>query len=520
MAKAQNMIEDAEILEDDYEEMEEDVAEYDLDEDVEDMVEDMEVPDGGIAQMIMTDEELDEVYPDDFPGMTERMAAMGREGDDVIAHLQTGEIVIPAKFVEDNPEMKEAIFEFLMENGIEDPERYVVGSGANSVHPETGAFEFFLGKIVKGIGKALKGVGKVLKKVAPIVLPIALSFTPLGAVYGAALGSGIGTLINGGSVGDALKSALLAGATGAAFSGFSGGGTFMENVGQSLADPFGRVGQTLQGASTSAQNIFGGEAARAANAGKQGFFSSYNPAAATGAEATMTKAAAPAGEAVSTPTATGAEGVATEVPGFWDSLKGAVTPGDNIGFMEGMQAAFFPNSVVPEGVTASAFRTYAPLAAAGAAGIGATYALGGFDEPEQDPVYHLRGTDLLEADPEKYRVTNLGPIQWSSEEGKYVTNYDYHDKMAELYPSIYGDYAAGPDVVAAKGGEIYPRRTGGISPREGVPNEDSVRALLMPGEFVMTTDAVKGAGNGDPDRGIKNMYSVMRNLERRGRAMS
>ena len=38
---------------------------------------------------------------------------------------------------------------------------------------------------------------------------------------------------------------------------------------------------------------------------------------------------------------------------------------------------------------------------------------------------------------------------------------------------------------------MFPRRTGGIMPDEGIAGEDSVRALLMPGEFVMTTDAVK-----------------------------
>jgi hypothetical protein len=36
----------------------------------------------------------------------------------------------------------------------------------------------------------------------------------------------------------------------------------------------------------------------------------------------------------------------------------------------------------------------------------------------------------------------------------------------------------------------------------------------------MTTNAVRGLGNGNLNNGIKNMYSVMRNLERRGRAMS
>ena len=71
---------------------------------------------------------------------------------------------------------------------------------------------------------------------------------------------------------------------------------------------------------------------------------------------------------------------------------------------------------------------------------------------------------------------------------------------------------------AADGGPIYPRRNGGVSPSEGVQGQDSVRAMLMPGEFVMTTDAVRGLGKGNLNNGIKSMYSVMRNLESRGRA--
>ncbi len=67
---------------------------------------------------------------------------------------------------------------------------------------------------------------------------------------------------------------------------------------------------------------------------------------------------------------------------------------------------------------------------------------------------------------------------------------------------------------------MFPRRTGGIMPDEGIPNEDSVRAMLMPGEFVMTTDAVKGLGNGDNEQGIRNMYQMMRSLEAKGRAMA
>jgi hypothetical protein len=75
-------------------------------------------------------------------------------------------------------------------------------------------------------------------------------------------------------------------------------------------------------------------------------------------------------------------------------------------------------------------------------------------------------------------------------------------------------------VRAAEGGEIFPRRVGGIMPDEGTPGKDSVRAMLMPGEFVMTTNAVKGLGDGDNDKGINRMYDMMRGLEAKGRAMA
>ena len=72
---------------------------------------------------------------------------------------------------------------------------------------------------------------------------MALSFTPLGPIYGAALGSGVGTLINGGSMKDAFKSAVLAGAGGALTTGLTGG-----SVSEALSYPGARISQTLSGA--------------------------------------------------------------------------------------------------------------------------------------------------------------------------------------------------------------------------------------------------------------------------------
>ena len=68
---------------------------------------------------------------------------------------------------------------------------------------------------------------------------------------------------------------------------------------------------------------------------------------------------------------------------------------------------------------------------------------------------------------------------------------------------------------AIEGREAYfTRRTGGIDPSEGSGTKDDVPAMLNAGEFVMTREAVKGAGNGSLDKGISRMYNMMDKFER------
>ena len=187
-------------------------------------------------------------------------------------------------------------------------------------------------------------------------------------------------------------------------------------------------------------------------------------------------------------------------------------------------------------------------------------ALGAFEVPEQEDAgvigrdedgNPITGSTLVEDDPSKYLIADLGNIVLNPETGQYESKSTYTPPDIQAYdatayrmsnedpfsggqpgfgsvstatgpfarPSVapFDVYKHAGSQFAAKGGEIFPRRTGGIMPNEGVPNKDSVRAMLMPGEFVMTTDAVKGLGNGNMQQGIQNMYSVMSNLENRGR---
>ena len=234
-----------------------------------------EVPEDGLGSFLTatvgdwSDEALNaDNYYDVVKPTADQLAQFGREEDDRIAHVATGETIIPMAVFEEDPALKEAVFNRMIDMGI-DPERYIVGNELNSINPVTGQPEFFLKKIFKGIKKAVKGVVKVFKKVAPIVLSIGLSMVPvLGPILGTALGSGIGTLIQGGNFKDALKAAAIGGITAGVTSGIanvvkaqipggSPGGTFMEGVRGALPD-FDKLSSTFSPAtaSTTASTAF------------------------------------------------------------------------------------------------------------------------------------------------------------------------------------------------------------------------------------------------------------------------
>ena len=528
-------------------------------------------PSGGIADFYMEDHEIEALEKEEaeqefgsagiatFNPIARRMASYGRYGDDTVAHVETGELVVPKALIDSNPKLKDSIFSHLRELGVEDPEQYIVGSGVNSINPDTGMPEFFFKKIFKGIKKAVsgvaKGVGKILKKVAPIVLPIALAMTPLGPIYGAALGSGIGTLASGGSIQDAFKSALIAGGTGALFSGFTGkGASFTERVGNALSDPAGRLAQTTSG--------LRGTLTGKGLTGKGTLFSEFDPTKAASTEVASTTPISDAttktfpevtskdftGASIEYP---GARNLSLEVkePGMLQNLTDKFdTAGDYL-FRGGQSKAEIAaaESLARSNQVAKTLSEYgystladAPLsvqnaaiaagdAAAKAAGPGllATFgpsaalataglAAGGFFEKPEDPdldiddIQGVTGSDLLRDNPDAYMLAGRG----SGTSGQVVvpTNYRFMGQMPD-FRSIYPQFAA-------DGGEIFPRRTGGIMPNEGTPGKDSVRAMLMPGEFVMTTDAVKGMGDGNNEKGINRMYDMMRNLESRGKAMA
>jgi hypothetical protein len=64
-------------------------------------------------------------------------------------------------------------------------------------------------------------------------------------------------------------------------------------------------------------------------------------------------------------------------------------------------------------------------------------------------------------------------------------------------------------------GGIMDLQGGGESRGPGTGTSDSIPAMLSDGEFVMTADAVRGAGGGDRREGARKMYEAMDRLEAR-----
>ena len=538
------------------------------------------IPAGGIADFIYTDEELDILENQEleeafgasgiaqFKKIGKKMANYGRYGDDTVAHVEKGELIVPRALIEDNPELKESIFSHLKELGVEDPERYVVGTSKNSINPDTGLPEFFLSKLFKGIKKgvsrigrgvksAVKSVGRALKKAAPIIVPMALNFMfpGLGAVYSGALGAGIGTLIQGGSVQDAFKSALIGGATGAVSAGFAGEGgyaNFGENVMADVSQGTANIGSAFQGnlealtqpsgpslrglfkkdvtPTTEESNLFGVDKRLVSTVKAPPPKEFSSPTYDLGGETFI--------DNIDT-SGLNTSGLKTEPTSMFDrlgnllfrggeskqaildiknkarsdaianSLKSAENAGLNVSSEVVQKAASDAGQKAFTDAGPGFLTKYGP--SIGIAGLGLT-AAGAFDEPEQERLDVPRsGLDVYRENPDLY---NVGSLTRSTGQGTYAvpTSYGF-----QYNPYL---FSRAPFQTAADGGEIFPRRTGGIAPNEGTPGKDSVRAMLMPGEFVMTTDAVKGLGNGNLNAGINNMYSVMRKLENKGRAMA
>tara|TARA_R110002074_G_scaffold247145_1_gene419162 strand:- start:422 stop:1753 length:1332 start_codon:yes stop_codon:yes gene_type:complete len=413
-----------------------------------------------------------------------RMAGMGRNGDSELVHMKTGEIAVSPDLLEENPRLANELTNAFQRSNV-DMDRYTVGSEANSINPMTGQREFFLKKLVKGIKN-------IFKAVAPILIPMAINFFApgMGTVASTALGAGIGTLAQGGNLKDAFKSAVLG--------GFAGGVSAFAGVGGPA------------GASGFKERAFGKLGGMDTTILRPGYFGT--PAAPN---------VAPAPTSV-TDNLTKTVNPTPEPKTFMDTAKGFynenLSPSRNmptqtkiIEVASSLQTEAAKQGLTLSGEAAMAQATqqltpglisqYLPLAAVGTAAMGA---LGGFETPEEDTSspYGRTSREEFESNPNKYSI--YSGINYQR---PLVGRPDINRNQF-----VFQDYLNEPVQTAANGGEMFPRRDGYIA-GPGTETSDDIPAMLSDGEFVMTSKAVRGLGNGSRKQGVRKMYDMMRAFE-------
>ncbi len=551
----------------------------------------------GSFQEASPDYELAPVGLGSMSEQAQKLAEFGRNGDIYVVHAAEGETVIPTEVLEANPQIKNMLFQQMRGMGLE-PEEYIVGNELNSINPVTGMPEFFIKKVFKRVKKTVNKVIKAVKKAAPIIIPIAASafgMPFLGPMFGAgtigaaALGSGIGTLVGGGSLKDAFKSALISGGISGLTSGLGSlaqGNTFSSGFSSALSGKtpvFNAAGQQVgfkfaaspfssgpAGAASSSQfqalgqgklgsllpgGLGGGYQQPVFNAAgttqvgtvnASGIFSpsgSSSLAPNVGTNVGTNVAANVAGSTnVGTNVGTNVAGtnVGTNVAGTNVApVQSTILPSTQAGQAKMLQNAaqnalaaqnqgvlgkFMPKSItgqqvaaalpmsVPRGtftpaqLTAAAnavnpglIAQYGPMAGAG---LGIAAATGAFTpaQPQNPTTANLAGVvpsqtgaQLLAANPSQFTIgqANLNPLQFAT---------SVNPQVASTFPQV------------AEGGYMgdFPRREGHIT-GPGGPKDDLIPAMLSDNEFVMTAEAVEGAG------GPETMYNLMRNFEMNAR---
>jgi hypothetical protein len=313
--------------------------------------------------------------------------------------------------------------------------------------------------MIQLLAPLLGGLGGLLFPAAGAAAAGGAAATGIGALLakGAlpALGAGLGTLVAGGGGKDAIRNALLMGVGVNAFPGLAGkiqGSQFGQSVTEGLAGIFG--GGQEQAPMTSPQ-----PRARPQGASESGL-------------ATMSTAGA-APERTGIATAGDRQSPMSTIPTIADI---------NMVRPEGLQVLPQVSMARPEMGTTGIPTTLPPVI------------MPGSNYNEEDRYRGMQSALDMAAD-----LASAGDI-----EGMYEGNRIYN----RLYrPGLRG---------FAMGGEIEGPGTGTSDSipaeiyQDGKPVQ---KAALSDGEFVMTADAVKGAGKGSRERGVSRMYELMRRFE-------
>ncbi len=446
------------------------------------------------------------------------LAAEGRNGDTRLAHLRVGEVVLPPEAFED--EQFESMVGAKFKELDLDPEQYVVGGGIASLNPITGLEEFGWFK------KTFKSLKKVVKKVAPIAM-----FIPgIGTALGAALG-GIGGLAGAGmakiglgglasTIGGGLSTALgglgslgipgISPIAGGAVAG--GSGSVLSTIGGALKNPL--AGGLLGGSGST----YGGLESMKGN---QDFFRrtlDKLKAASPQAKEAIEKAEAAGGspEQIVTEAQKQNPGLIEQFMGGAANMLGMGAGGGGIGSLLPLLAAGGLGKLAYDEAKNMRGVPLTPLTQEGSTGrynIEAEIARRS-GQPAPNPVeFGLLPAGTIptlsggRATPETVEADPVGVADPAMEEVPVAARYG-----GAIMSARNGGYVM--PMAYKKGGNVstedFERMNGGIN-GEGTETSDDVPAMLSDGEFVMTGQAVRGAGAFDLAQGDGGIITLTPN---------
>ena len=462
------------------------------------------------------------------------MARYGRNGDTRMAHLTPGETVVPREVLRQNPKVARGLGKAFQDAGS-DPRRYVVGSGQNSINPVTGKPEFFFDKILPFLGK--------------------LASNP--AVQGA-IGNVALRKLQGKDV--SLRDALLGGAIGGGLGAVSGRGTgipFLDNMMDSdagivnkLTGGSNSVVGSLSNAESVGQNLVkkAADVERAEGLMGIGDFFGIGPSDKGLGRMLNSKF----GESI-------AMGLGSELLDRLFSEDVDPDPyGNRARFERGagegpisLKRRPLPDRRVPQYANGGAvepqyYNEGGPAYSLAKRNYDRNDYTYDFSDFDSDPLTMSNVTNMLKHqvglrpfegdDLNRYDFNRDGKVDQLDTQGAlgnivgledgsknyFLASRPYYgtepvaDAPVDNMPiPDQGMTIGGPAQFNDGGAAYYPRRNGGIMPSEGSGTKDDVPAMLTAGEFVMTRDAVKGAGNGNLNSGINKMYGMMDRLERK-----
>jgi hypothetical protein len=148
----------------------------------------------------------------------------------------------------------------------------------------------------------------------------------------------------------------------------------------------------------------------------------------------------------------------------------------------------------------------------------------------EDPSKYMSAVDTMyggqfERPPEERRIQNLMPTYKAA--GGMMGQQPVNGLKSMEQPVQYSAMTGQGIMGMAKGGDVFPRKTGQIS-GPGTKTSDSIPAMLSDGEFVQRTDAVNGAGvmmgaknaNEAREKGADFMYALQDKLAKMGQRVA